>query len=187
MEIVIRSITEAGVCIIFCALVGFIIGVVKISIEKALDIGFGEDKKELAMNKLTFLGVIHHELAHALIFMLTGAKVVKITLFKLHPRDDYLGNVQVIARGPKLLQNIQYTLGSTAPVYMGIGTLMILKYFIDISDGKIQAFFYYVAFSIVAHMDLSDKDIKLAIKGAPFIFGLLVIIFLLINVLTNIL
>ncbi len=48
MEIVIKSITEAGVCIIFCALVGFIIGVVKISIEKALDIGFGEDKKRVS-------------------------------------------------------------------------------------------------------------------------------------------
>lgn len=61
--------------------------------------------------RLTYIGVIHHELSHAFLAILTGAKVLKISLAKKGTvHNGQLGSVTFAPRGPKVIRNIQCTL-----------------------------------------------------------------------------
>ena len=51
----------------------------------------GDSFTYFIFNRLTFIGVFHHELSHALLATVTGAKVTKIVFF--HPDGDRLGYV----------------------------------------------------------------------------------------------
>ena len=76
---------------------------------------FGNEFTYFIFNRLTFIGVFHHELSHALLATLTGAKVTKIVFF--HPDGDRLGYVQYVTRGNVIMAAIQQTMASIAPVF----------------------------------------------------------------------
>lgn len=130
------------------------------------------------MNVLTFPGVIHHELSHALIAFILGAKIKKINLYKIS--NGSLGSVTYVPRGPVMLQSLQRSLSSAAPVFMGIITECILIPFAV--SAHIHPFLLflliYLIISIVIHMDMSITDIIVYVKGTPLCFCFLFILFM---------
>lgn len=129
---------------------------------------FGAETTWLIANRLTFPGVVHHECAHALFVILTGAKIQKIELF--HPQNDRLGSV---TWSPKPVfpgaQSIQCTLVSAAPVILGIlNFCLIYVYLIPKCSSAWQIILViYLMISIFFHATMSSQDISIALKGLP--------------------
>lgn len=129
----------------------------------------------LIMNYLTFVGVIHHELSHALFAFITGADVIKVDLFKV--TNNTLGQVVYRPRGNMFLRSIQNTLSAIAPMVTGIFSEYTLyniltKYKLN---GSIKVLIYYLMISILCHMRLSNQDIKMMLRGL-LIFSLIIFI-----------
>ena len=116
-------------------------------------------------NYLTFPGVIHHELSHALLGFVSGAKITRINLFK--PDGTNLGSVQMVYRGPWILRCIQGCLSAIGPVALGLITICILdvKVLPVISGSGALIFLYYLMFSIAMHMTMSKADMFCFFKG----------------------
>ncbi len=131
------------------------------------------------VNTLTFPGVYYHELSHALFAFLSGAKVNKIKLYE--KKDGHLGYVTYTPRGFWFTRSIQLCLASCAPVIMGLiaeAILIRIIYNTALPTWGIVILFY-LAFSILLHMDMSKPDIRSYLKGCPFFFLLaFVILFL---------
>ncbi|MCR5625758.1 MAG: hypothetical protein K6F99_00425 [Lachnospiraceae bacterium] len=130
-------------------------------------------------NYVTYVGVVHHEFAHALLAFITGAKIKKITLI---PKGATLGSVEFAPRGYKVFQSLQLTLSSIAPVICGTISLFIMwKYILPHCSAPWHyIIFFYVFISILFHADLSLQDISNALKGLPLtmlvVFGLSLVI-----------
>ncbi len=125
-------------------------------------------------NAVTFIGVVHHELAHAVFAVLTGAKVTKIKFFTL-TGGDALGYVTFIPRGNMFLQAVQLTMSSVAPVYAGAFTVCMMYRVIPFSGLSVwqKVLYLYIMISIVMHMRLSGADIRNALRGLPICILLL--------------
>lgn len=108
-------------------------------------------------NYLTWPGTVHHEFSHALLAFLTGAKVIRISLI---PHGQALGQVQYRPRGGRILQALQMSLSSIAPVLCGMvtETLLMLKVLPLCDVWWKYALFGYFALSIFLHMTLSRED-----------------------------
>lgn len=150
---------------------------------------FGKKAAFFIRNRLTFIGTVHHELAHALFATVSGAKVTKIELF--HVRGDQLGCVEFYPRGNAVIRAIQMTLASIAPVLCGALSLsVILWIFITFSLEIWQIVILgYLFISIFFHMNMSTQDVKNAWKGIPVAILIGYIVFLLtdINLLADLL
>lgn len=137
-------------------------------------------------NYLTFPGVMHHEISHALLGALTGAKITKINLFK--PNGNSLGSVQMIYRGPWLFRCIQGCMSAIGPVVVGIVTcLLTWMYLLPVLNGGFGAILvYYLLFSIVLHMTMSSSDMLCFFRGAVgvYIIALLICFLARIDLLT---
>lgn len=177
-DLIIASLTYGAIIVAAGIGIGWLIGLGIICIDKALAQVVDARKRSFIMNKLTFIGVVHHELAHAITFFLTGAKIVRIELFKPDRRSGHLGEVEVIPRGSIFQKSVQRTLGAVAPVFFGIADIALLMSIVknyELFDW-LEAFIYYVMLSIFIHMELSPADVKIAIKGLPITYTLLVIV-----------
>lgn len=120
------------------------------------------------INYLTFPGVVHHELSHALFAFLTGAKVTEIKLFRIHHKDGRLGYVSYAPRGNFIMMSIQKVLSSVAPIVMGFVSCSLLYLYARpaLEDSLWQtALLYYALVSIILHMSLSKQDIKVMKSG----------------------
>ncbi len=108
-------------------------------------------------NYLTWPGTVHHEFSHALLAFVTGAKVTRISLI---PHGQALGQVEYRPRGGKILQSIQMSLSSIAPILCGMvtETVLILKVFPLCDTWWKYAILAYFAVSIFLHMTLSRED-----------------------------
>ena len=165
---------------------GFALDVVISKITMFLYKYFGRFITILIMNYLTFIGVIHHELSHALFAFLTGADVIKVDLFKV--TNSTLGQVMYRTRGNIFIRSIQDTLSAIAPMVTGVFseyTLYSLLTKHQLNNGC-KLIILYVMVSILCHMRLSAQDIKIMLRGLP-IFGLLVFLIMYItkfNILT---
>lgn len=130
------------------------------------------------MNKLTFIGVVHHELSHALFAFISGAKIREINLFK--PQGNSLGSVQIVPRGNKILKSIQLTLTAIAPVITGIISMCTIAYFVSINIEIMLVWqiilIAYLFISIFFHSTMSTADLKCAIKGLPVCACILLVI-----------
>ena len=117
-------------------------------------------------NYLTYPGVVHHELAHALFAWIAGARVERITL---RPAGDTLGSVQFTPRGAALRQSLQLTLSAIAPVVCGTLTLTLLmpRLLPWCQTLWQRALWGYFAVSVFFHMDLSPQDVRVALRGLP--------------------
>lgn len=141
---------------------------------------FGNLGVKLIGNWLTFVGVIHHELSHALAAIITGAKIVSVDLFK--PSGNTLGNVVFQPRGNILLQSIQVSISAIAPVFSGIFSVYILLFKVLAMCNNLgqRLLVIYFAVSILLHSTMSGQDIKIALKGLP-ICALIIFIIMLIT------
>jgi hypothetical protein len=136
----------------------------------------GGEAAYLFGNYLTYPGVVHHELAHALFAWLLGARIQRITL---KPQGQALGSVNFIPRGGRVRQALQMTLSSIAPVVMGLVTLYLIKHFLFAAGTAqwIHILAVYLAVSIFFHMDLSGQDVRVAIAGLPVCLVILFVVF----------
>lgn len=129
---------------------------------------FGAETTWLIANRLTLPGVVHHECAHALFVVLTGAQIQKIELF--HPQDDRLG---CVTWSPKPIfpgaQSIQCTLVSVAPVILGILNFCLMYVYLIPKCSSIwqTILVIYLMISIFFHATMSRQDISIALKGLP--------------------
>lgn len=131
----------------------------------------------LVMNYITFVGVIHHELSHALFAFFTGADIVKVDLFKV--TNNTLGQVMYRTRGNMFMRSIQDTLSAIAPMVTGVFSEYMLYNLLTTHQltGGGKLIILYVMVSILCHMSLSVQDIKMMLRGLP-IFALLVFLFM---------
>lgn len=123
-------------------------------------------------NRITFIGVVHHELSHAAFAVITGAEVNNINLF--NPNKDSLGNVSITPRGNIVFRSIQLTLSSIAPVITGcISLYLIFNIIFPLEFGVLfNILKVYISLSILLHMEMSFADIKCAFKGLPVCFSI---------------
>lgn len=130
----------------------------------------------ILFNKVTFVGVFHHELSHALLATITGAKVKEIVFF--HPQGNRLGYVKYQTRGNVVLQSIQNTMTSIAPVFCGALTVSCLYQIIiraDLLTWQLILLAYCVI-SVLLHMTMSGQDFKVMWKGIPVVYIIILII-----------
>ena len=139
---------------------------------------FGGGVAFFIRNRLTFIGTVHHELAHALFALLSGAKVTKVELFCV--RGDQLGCVEFYPRGTAFTKSIQMTLASIAPVICGGASLCVLSWLWKYRCVVIWQYVLvvYLFISIFLHMNMSTQDVKNALRGMPLTIVICYVIFL---------
>ncbi len=128
-------------------------------------------------NYLTYPGTVHHELSHALLILLTGAKLIRINLL---PRGNTLGSVDFQTRGNFILKSMQLSLSALAPVICGTTSLCLMIYAVwpNCNTAWHYLLFFYIFISIFFHMTMSTQDILNFLKGFPICLLILFIIFL---------
>ncbi len=117
----------------------------------------------------TYIGTVIHELSHATFAFFTGAKVNKITLI---PHGATLGSVEYTPRGNKFLQGVQQSLSAVAPTLVGTALLYLMFSQVHplLTEAWHYVLFYYLALSILFHMDLSIADLRNFFAGIlPFL------------------
>ena len=156
---------------------GLVIHVFKNMIHGLLAVMLGNKAAFIAVNYVTYPGTIHHEISHALLAVVTGARVTGIHLL---PRGKTLGSVDMIPRGNFLFQSLQNLLTAIAPVLCGSITLycMLIYGWPHCLLWWHFALFFYFFISILLHMDLSTADIKVALSGLPVCALIVFVIFL---------
>ena len=125
-------------------------------------------------DRLTFPGVVIHELSHALFIWAAGGKIVRIRLLSLG-LDGRLGYVDFRPRGSKLQRSCQLAFGSCAPVLIGLLLEIIFSYLIFRLTLPLWAniFIVYLAISVFNHMSMSSADMKNYFKGMVFVFPII--------------
>jgi len=117
-------------------------------------------------NYFLFVGVVIHELSHALFAFLTGAKVTEVAVFR--PEGNALGHVCYYTRGPRILAALQNGLSSCAPVVTGlvVSALLTVKVFPVLTAPWQRGAVIYLLVAVVFHMNMSKADLKNYFKGA---------------------
>ncbi|MBP5271899.1 MAG: M50 family metallopeptidase [Clostridia bacterium] len=112
----------------------------------------------------TYIGTVVHEFSHAAFALATGAKVNKITLI---PHGTTLGSVEYTPRGNSFFQGLQKSLSAVAPTL--VGTLLLFLLFTEVRPQLTEVWhhvlFWYLALSILFHMDLSLTDLRNFFSG----------------------
>ena len=121
----------------------------------------------IIVNWLTVPGVIHHELSHAALAVITGAHITEFRPFWPDRYTGSLGHVSFVARGPLITRCLQYTLISAAPVLLGsISTVVLVTISLRASlTPTMLLLLYYMAFSVFIHASMSLTDVKVMLQG----------------------
>lgn len=174
---VINAAINTSFILILLVLFGLFIEGIQHLLGKSLARLFGAKFANIFINRITFIGVMHHELSHTLFALLTGAKITSIRLFKPNKQAGSLGSISYATRGPLVLRAIQSTLTSMAPTICGtISVICICKFgFSDVIWKNIL--FGCLLLCIVIHMNMSTQDIKIALKGLPICLLIVFVIF----------
>lgn len=161
------ALLNSGFCIIIIIVVGLLINGIQKILMLILSTVFTIDFTNIFINKITFIGVIHHELAHTIFALLTGADVTSIHLFKPNSDDSSLGNIEYSTRGPLLIRGIQLCLTSIAPIICGITSCVLIYKYLISTNIFLNIILGFILLCIILHMDLSWADIKSFILGLP--------------------
>jgi len=105
-----------------------------------------------------FPGTVVHELAHLFVAELLGVPTGKLSLVpeSLEVSEVKAGGVMIASTDP-----LRRTLIGLAPVYVGIGALSVLSYFLSSSPNPYSSFFIlYSLFSISNSMFSSSEDMN---------------------------
>ena len=150
--------------------IGLLMGKLRhLAIEGALRRLLGAKAAIIVGYYLTIIGTLHHELAHALGYLITGGQVHRISIIPRAQPDGSirLGYVLGSTRGPWLMRAVQDTVSATAPLWMGFLTVYLLWRFAlpRAASTGLTAFLYYTIVSIVLHMELSKEDLKILSRG----------------------
>ena len=131
------------------------------------------------VNRLTFLGVITHECAHASFAWIFGAKVSKIKLLTFLQENE-LGSVQFIPRGNKIKRHLQMFFTSCAPVIVNTFLSALIIYnFKNITAWYLYIIAIYLIISFMNHASMSKPYLDTYFKSGkvliPFVIGVLFI------------
>lgn len=126
------------------------------------------------INRVLFIGTVFHELSHALLATLAGAKVTKIRCFVLFSKDT-LGYVEFTTRGNPASRAMQECLSACAPVMTAFVTVPLFTYLALTYSGRIiwNLLFGYCAVGILFHASMSRTDVGLYKKGAVVVYPML--------------
>ena len=145
---------------------GLLIYLINTALYRILSKITSEKTAMIIANWLTVPGVVHHELSHAALAVITGAHITEFRPFWLDRSNVSLGHVNFVARGPLAVRCLQYTLISTAPVLLGSSTVLFATISIRTSLTPAMKFFlYYMAFSVFIHASMSFADVKVMLRG----------------------
>lgn len=157
--------------ILFIIILIVMIQLLKSIIYRIITFAFGLKAAYFIDTKLTFVGVIVHELSHALMAVITLAHVNGMSLFNIIPRNGTLGEVQVSFSVNPILGSVQKFFVGIAPLISGT---LILMYMSKLSlTGWQESLKLYIMISILYHMSISKQDLKVSIAGIP---GLIIVI-----------
>lgn len=128
----------------------------------------------LILNYLTFVGVIHHELSHALFALLTGAHVTEVAIFQ--PSGNSLGHVNYATRGGIPFSSLQHYFTAVGPVVMGTVTSVLIMYGMTVWRNPLMLIlFAYLLFSVLVHATMSPPDVLNMLRGILPVFILVLI------------
>lgn len=158
-------------------------------VNRGLNKRFGTKLASLYNCEITFIGVIHHELSHAILALFTGAHVQKICLYRIpwtrkkkkeEMDENCLGYVTYSCRGIFPLPQIQNLLTGIAPIALGTASTFFCGRFLLNSwkTGSWAALFttpwnylvLYLMVSIAHHACPSGQDLKNARVGLVIVF-----------------
>jgi len=166
LNTLIQTLIFEAVMVLIIPLIGILINSVIVKgIRRIIASIIGCRLEFIISNYLFAIGVVIHELSHALFAFVTGAKITEIALFK--PDDNSLGHVCYVPRGPALFRALQNSLSSCAPVVTGLilSTLMVIKLFPALTVTWQWVLTIYLLASIVFHMTMSGADLKNYFRG----------------------
>ncbi len=158
------AITETVLVFLIIIIAGFLINMINTVITTSLAAVIGSVPAFIIRNYLTYPGTVHHELSHALLAFVTGAKIKKIVLL---PKGNALGSVELETRGNIFFRSLQLSLSAIAPVFLGAVSLFFLWRFLlpDIHELWQYILFWYFFISILFHMSMSGADCLNFLKG----------------------
>ena len=162
--------------------VGYALNLLQIGIAELLALFLDPWWVEMIVNTVFFPGVMLHELSHALMALITGAKLTEVKLFKKEGRS--LGHIAFRPRGTKIMISIQEVFISSAPMYFGAMIVFAsfkLMLLISWSAWLLKIFMGYIMASMFFHMTMSRQDIKVFVKGVPIVMLLVFTESLLLN------
>lgn len=171
------AISNTATILMGLILIGLFIHFLQFLLVKLFVNAFGSKFSNIFFNKITFIGVMHHELSHALFAFITGAKVVKISLFKPNKENCSLGHVLYATRGMFIFRCIQDFFAAIAPVVCGCISIFCMIYFIPFNAVWQYIVFGFIILCIFIHIDLSTADLKAMLKGIPILIVILFCIF----------
>lgn len=169
----VASILLALKLILILAAIVLGIHVMKSAVIFLLSLIVGNSLATLFINKITFFGTIVHELSHAIMAILTGAKVKGIDLFNIVPQENALGTTYVAFSKNIFLQSIQRVAVAIAPIIGGFVVIYLLN-MIPIDKKWVLYLVRYLQISVLLHISISTTDIKVGAAGLPVVFILLV-------------
>lgn len=144
-----------------------VLGLIASGIERFINIILGSflggDFALVFCNYLTFPGTILHELSHAFVAVVTGAKVTEISFFDF---GFSLGHVSYIPRGTKFMRALQNSLTACAPVISGCIALPLLFMWLGNVDAiAARVGIIYLIVCVIDHMTMSILDIINYFRG----------------------
>ncbi|MGN1023186.1 MAG: hypothetical protein ACI4OJ_06805 [Lachnospiraceae bacterium] len=177
MALVSRAVLLAVITVLVLAAAGLAFRLLQRLLLSLLSLFLGSGAAAFVLTVLTFPGTIHHELSHALAAVLSGSRVTSIRLL---PAGQELGSVTIIPPRGFFAGSLSRTLTAFAPVFLGCLSLfgLIRAALPRASTTAAKVLVWYLAFSILLHMDLSGADFRAAAKGAPGFLALLVLLYL---------
>lgn len=133
-------------------------------------------------NRLTFPGIIIHELSHALFVILTGARLIRVCCFEIF-KGDRLGHVDFALDGSLFKQRAQLSLISCAPVLTG---LLIENILIKVNltynfEWYIHLLLWYLIISVADHMSMSKVDVQNYKRGMVVVFPIMMILMIIVK------
>ncbi len=157
--------------------VGYVIQIIGEALASIVGMVLAPDIAGALVNYVFFPGVIIHEMAHAFLAVITGAKITEVALFK--KMDDSLGHVNFKNRGNIILVAIQNIFISSAPMFVGAVVVYGCFYWISILGKSLlwlKIILGYVGVSMFFHMTMSPADIKVYVKGIPLFIVIVFVI-----------
>lgn len=177
------ALSNAAIIVISLMLVGGLASMIRTFSIRTYTRAFSGRFAKFVDNRLTFIGVIHHELSHALLAFLTGAKIKSCKLFKME--NNTLGHVDIVPRGPFIIRLLQQAMCGIAPVLCGGITLYVIYYFGFYKRGTfdyVSIILILLAMCISYHMSMSKQDFKVARAGLLVAYIILVGLSFVINI-----
>ena len=174
---IITSATFTFALVFTVVLIGRVIDVFELGCMRMLTRVCNQKLAIFVCDRLTFPGVIIHELSHALFIWAAGGKITKIRFLTLG-LDGRLGYVDFQPKGTRLQRSCQLSFGSCAPVLVGILLETLFMYVIFHVQMPIWGYLclWYLAISVLNHMSMSVADMKNYLKGLVVIFPIIMVV-----------